>query len=97
MALVIVPAAHAGEKTAKFKVISYVTKVEVVPIPDVENHIIGVVERRGVAIYENGETPTYHTRATFDSIKGQEGSFMGYSQLSFADGSTTMANYQGDW
>jgi hypothetical protein len=89
------PAAQAGEKTVKLKLISPLTRIEVVPIPDVERHAIGVLERRGVAIYENGETAAYHTRATFDSIRGQGGSFLGYSDYTFADGSTIVSKYQG--
>jgi len=28
---------------------------EVIPFPDVKGHIVGVVERRGVAVFEDGE------------------------------------------
>jgi hypothetical protein len=94
-ALILVPTAQAGEKTVKLKLISPITRIEAVPVPDVEKHAIGVLERRGVAIYENGETAAYHTRATFDSIRGQGGSFNGYSDYTFADGSTIVSKYQG--
>ena len=90
----LVPTTQAGEKTIKYKVINYLTKVEVVPVPDVEKHVVGVYERRGVAMYENGETGAFHTRGTFDFVKGQ-GDFKGYCNISFADGSTYMTNYQG--
>ena len=93
--LILVPAAQAGEKTVKFKLIGPLTRIEAVPIPDVEKHAIGVLERRGVAIYEDGETAAYHTRATFDSIRGKGGSFWGYSDYTFADGSTIISKYQG--
>ena len=88
------PAAQAGKKTIKGKVTSCITKVEVVPVPDVEKHVVGVYERRGVTIFENGETGAYHTRGTFDYTKGQ-GPFRGYTQQSFADGSTYIVKYQG--
>jgi hypothetical protein len=93
-ALVIVPAAQAGEKTVKYKVAAPFTKLEFVPVPDVKGHIIGVAERRGVAIYENGETAAYHSRLTFDSTKG-DGSWKGYADLSFADGSIIIWKCQG--
>ena len=93
-ALVLIPAAQAGEKTIKYKVFHYITKSEVVPVPDVEKHVVGVYERRGVAMYENGETAAFHTRGTFDVVKGQ-GEMMGYCNISFADGSTYMTKYQG--
>ena len=93
-ALMLVPAAQAGEKTIKYKVFHYITKSEVVPVPDMEKHFVGVYERRGVAVYENGETAAFHTRGTFDVVKGQ-GEMMGYCNISFADGSSYMTKYQG--
>jgi hypothetical protein len=92
--LVLLPAAQAGETTVKLKVTSYLIKLEVVPVPDVENHIVGVYERRGVAVKDDGETAVYLTRGTCDFTKGQ-GPFGGYTQLSFADGSTCIVKYQG--
>jgi hypothetical protein len=86
---------RAEAETLKYKITTYVTKFEVVPVPDVENHVIGVVERRGVAIFENGETATYHAWFTLDSISGQGASFRGYSSLSFVDGSTSTLKYEG--
>jgi hypothetical protein len=92
--LILVPAAQAGEKTFKYKVVSHTTKVEMVPVPDVEKHAVGLFEKKGVAIYENGETAAYDTRGTFDFIKGQ-GPWDGYCQISYADGSTIITKYQG--
>ena len=93
-ALLLVPATQAGEVIRKMGVTSYITKAEVVPVPDVEKHIVGVYDRRGVAVFENGETAAYHTSGTFDYTKGQ-GPFSGYTQLTYADGSTTIVKYQG--
>ncbi len=94
-ALVLIPAAQAGEITSKHKIASSIFKMEVLPVPDVKGHVVGILERRGVAIYENGETAAYHSRLTFDSIKGQEGTYSGYCDISFADGSITMTKFQG--
>lgn len=94
-ALMQVPAAQAGEKTVKYKVASPATKMEFIPVPDMKGHVVGVLERRGVAIFENGETAAYHSMITFDSIKGQGASWSGYSELSYADGSTTIAKGHG--
>lgn len=94
-ALVLIPGAQAGEITSKHKIASSIFKMEVLPVPDVKGHVVGILERRGVAIYENGETAAYHSRLTFDSIKGQEGTFSGYCDISFADGSITMTKFQG--
>jgi hypothetical protein len=86
---------QAGEKIVKkAKVTSYVIKVEVIPVPDVEGHIVGLYERRGVSVSEDGEVAAYHARGTFDFIKYQ-GPFQGYCQLTYKDGSTTISKYQG--
>lgn len=93
--LILVPAAQAGEQTAKYTLASPLTRIEFVPVPDAKGHAVGLLERRGVAIYEKGEIAAYHTRATFDSIKGQGGTFRGYSDYTFEDGSTIISKYQG--
>lgn len=93
--MILAPAALAGEKYMKYKIASSVTKMEVVPISDIKGHIIGVMERRGVAIYENWETAAYHSQIIFDSIEGQGATFSGYANLSFADGSTSISKFTG--
>ena len=95
VALMIVPAAQAGEKTVKYKVVAPVTKMDFIPIPDMKGHIVGALERRGVAIYENGETAAYHCMIIFDASKEQDGTWEGYGELSFADGSMTITKSQG--
>ena len=93
--LTLMPVAQADEMTVKYKIAAPITKMEVVMVPDMKGHIIGVLERRGVAIYENWETAAYHSQLTFESIRGQGGSFSGYADLLFADGSTTIAKVKG--
>jgi hypothetical protein len=86
---------QAGAETVKkAKVTSYITKIEVIPVPDVKGHIVGVYERRGVYVSEDGEAAAYHTRGTLDLNKGI-GPFQGYTQLTYKDGSTTISKYQG--
>ena len=79
----------AAETVKKWRTTAYITKVEVIPIVDVEGHMVGIYERRGVAISEDGEVAAHLSRGAFDYIKGQ-GSDQGYSQLTFKDGSTTV-------
>ena len=95
-AWLLVPAIQAEAKTVKanHKVFGYLTKVESVAVPDVEEHVVILFERRGAAIFENGETAAYCTRGTTDSIKGH-GKFNGYSDYLFKDGSTIITEYTG--
>ena len=94
-ALVLLPAAQAGEKTEKFKGrhISQITKIHVSKVGDVEGHIIGLLERRGLDL-KNGEVGTYRNWITFDTTKGK-GTAVGYSQVTYEDGATTVAKVQG--
>ena len=84
---------HAED--VEWQVTSYITKIEFIPVPDVEGHAVGIFERRGTAIYKNGETAAYHTRGTWDFIKSN-GLFNGYTTMTFEDGSMVMAKYKGD-
>ena len=86
---------QASAESVNWKVTSYIVKIEAIPVPDVEGHLIGLYERRGLAIFEDEEVRAYHTRGTFDFIKGQ-GLFHGYTTLTSKDGSETMVKYQGN-
>jgi len=94
--LILVPAAQAGEKTVKFKVVAPITNLEFFPVPDVKGHVVGILERRGVAIYENGEIAAYHSQISFDTFPEQATAiWSGYSEISYADGSMTIGKNQG--
>ena len=83
---------NAKAEDVEYQVVGYIVRIDFIPVPDVEKHAIGTFERRGVAIFKNGETAAYHTRGTWDS----NGPFQGYSDLTFKDGSTTISKYTGN-
>ena len=94
-----VPAAQAGKKSIKYRIINRTSKMEYVLVPDVKGHVVGVVERRGVGIFEGeifekGETAAQTVMVTFDLIKGK-GSLEGYVLWTFKDGSTFIGKIQG--
>ena len=78
----------------EIQVISYITKIEYMAVPDVENHSIGVYERRGVAVLKNREQAAYHSKGTWD-YRNSTGPFQGYTILTFKDGSTMMDRHAG--
>jgi hypothetical protein len=84
----------AAAETVNWRITSYFIKMDAIPVPDVEGHFVGMYERRGLATFEDGEVRLYHTRGTFDAIKGQ-GPFQGYTTLTAKDGSETIVKYQG--
>ena len=85
---------NANAEDIEYKVTTYIVNIQFVPVPDVENHAVGIYERRGVAMFKNGEIAAFHTRGTWDFIDS-EGDFHGYTDLTYQDGSTTMVKYSG--
>ncbi|MEN6319962.1 MAG: hypothetical protein ABFD82_14555 [Syntrophaceae bacterium] len=78
----------------KCKLISMSTKAETNKIDDQEGHIVGIFERKGLMVHENGEIANELNRGVFDSIKGVT-KFQGYCLQTFKDGSTMMMKHQG--
>ena len=91
---VLTSVAQAGEITRKLKLNNKITKMQAIPIPGSPGRVIGFYERQGDAKYEDGETAKQILRCTFDMVRGV-GSFQGYSQLTFEDGSTFLAKIEG--
>ena len=93
-AWVLGSAAPAQAADLKCKLISMGTKVETNKIDDQEGHIIGIFERKGLMVHENGEVANELNRGFFDSVKGVT-KFQGYCLQTFKDGSTMMMKHQG--
>jgi hypothetical protein len=85
---------QAGAETLKFKIYSYETKTESVPVGDVEGHNLILSTRNGFCVLENGEVATQITVFIGDFIK-QSGSTTAYHTLTFADGSTIISKALG--
>ncbi len=81
----------AGAETMNCKLVSMIEKVEMVKVGDIEGVFIGVMDRKGLSVFENGDIATTTCRGTFDTKKG----FQGYSALTFEDGSTIVVAWKG--
>ena len=68
--------------------------MQAIPIPDSPGRVIGFYERQGDVEYEDGEKAKQLLRCTFDIVRGL-GTFQGYSQLIFKDGSTALVKVEG--
>ena len=84
-------ATNVEAETMNFKLVSMVEKAERVKVPEVEGVMIGVLDRKGLSVFDNGEIATTNCRAIFDTKKG----FQGYSSLFFEDGSTLVLSWKG--
>jgi hypothetical protein len=82
----------ANAEDVEYQVIDYLVRVDFIPVPDVDKHAVGTYERRGVAIYKDGQTAAYHSKGTWDFIDSN-GPFTGYATLTYRDGSTAMTRY----
>jgi hypothetical protein len=86
---------EVNAEDVEYQIVNYTVGVNFIPVPDVEKHAIGTYERRGVAIFKNGETAAYHSRGIWDFVDSN-GPFTGYTTLTYKDGSTTMIKYSGN-
>ena len=82
---------QAGAETMNIKLVSMVEKREAVKITELEGVFIGVLDRKGLGMFENGDIYIMSCRGTFDTKKG----FQGYSSLTFEDGSTIVLAWKG--
>lgn len=78
---------------AKWKVISYTSHFQFIAVPDEEGHVVAAFDRRGAAIFEDGELAAWWALGTVDWINSNGGG-TGYHQYTFKDGSTIWTNAQ---
>jgi len=82
---------QAGAETMNFKLVSMIEKMEMVKVTQTEGVMIGVMDRKGLSIFDNGEVATTSCRGTIDTKKG----WQGYSSVIFEDGSTLLLTWKG--
>ena len=83
---------NVNAEESNYRVTNCLTKLEYIPVADVDKHILGTYERRIVELFENGEVATYHTIGTFDFVDYM-GPFQGYVTFTYKDGSTIIEKY----
>lgn len=91
---VLYPVSQADAETRKCKINNKITQFQYLPILDSPGHIMGIFERQGDVLFENGEKAKQIFRGTVDSNRGK-GAFQGYSLLTFEDGATIIATMEG--
>jgi hypothetical protein len=82
---------QARAETMNFKLVSMTENAERVKVNEIEGAVLGVMDRKGLSIFENGDIAPTNCKGTFDLKRG----FQGYSSLSFADGSTVVLWWKG--
>ena len=85
----------AQSSTTKFRVINHITKMEMVPAGDEKGHVVGILTRGGLALFENGEVANQTAVLVFDATLGKGGVYDTYSTITFEDGSSWVTKTKG--
>jgi hypothetical protein len=97
--IVIIPVisfATAGAETLKFRIFTYVTRMESMPIGFVDAPTNVLIERHGYINYEDGDVATFLSRAIGkNSI--QKGTRDGYALITYSDDSTSVFEWDLDF
>lgn len=88
-------AAEAEPKTIRGSNYHHTVDWQGIEVGDVEGHLVGAYENKGVAIYEDGQKVELVIRGTLDQVKGI-GPVDGYDIREFDDGSTITLEYHGE-
>jgi hypothetical protein len=92
--ILAMPAASSAEDLGTGRRVQHTTKLESVEVGDVDGHVVGVVEFKGLTFFANGEIANHVNTATFDLVDGT-GPHQGYVVHYFQDGSKSFERYQG--
>jgi hypothetical protein len=92
-ALVLFLPSITSAETRKFRKYNYLTKMHVIPIEFAKAPANAIMERRGVAVFEDGEVATYLMRGSA-KLTPKGGTAEGFSQFTFNDGSTSVVKWQ---
>jgi len=92
-AWVLGSAMQVGAETLNYKFYVWMNKWDNVKVEDVEEHIVGLSQRGGFYVFENGEIATIKRVSLNDLIKGS-GPATFYETIKFSDGSTIILKGQ---
>ena len=77
-----------------YQAVMHVHESHAAPVLDNADHVVGIGEFRGIAIFGDGEVTVHRYDGWFDLTDGT-GNFHGYALWQFDDGSEIRASYEG--
>lgn len=86
--------AHAETVEFSYQAVMHIHATHAATVLDDENHVVGIGEFRGIAIFDDGEITVHRYDGWFDLTDGS-GKFHGYALWRFEDGSEIRASYDG--
>ena len=84
--------AQAEEVKLGFQLVTHRIDAKVLEASDVEGHVLGAGDYKGVAVFDDGRIADKVFVLTFDEINGV-GTSIGYSTYRFVDGSSIIASF----
>lgn len=84
--------AAADDETIGFRLITHPIETSTFMAPELEGHVIGIMDAKGSAVFDDGRVADKTFVYSFDLDKGV-GSGHGYSVYSFVDGSSISARF----
>ncbi len=90
--LVAAHTAAAEDQTLGFRLITHPVEITTLMAPELEGRVIGVIDAKGSAVFDDGRVADKTFVYSFDLDKGV-GSGRGYSVYSFVDGSSISASF----
>ena len=89
---IMLSANNSFAETSKYRIFSYINKMELMPFGFVKAPANGIFERRGIVSFENSDVGIYISKGTFKATpKG--GTAEGFSQITHSDGSTVLSSF----
>ena len=89
---ILFSANNSFAETSKYRIFSYINKMEVMPVGFVKAPANVIFERRGLVSFENGDVGVYLNRGTLKATP-TSGKAKGFAQITHSDGSTTVSEY----
>ncbi len=86
--------ALAGEESIGGRNISTLVDAKFVEVGDVEGHVLGSFEGKGVTLHSDGEASTFIQTVVFDYVN-DVGSHKGYSVRTYPDGAMITSTFRG--
>jgi hypothetical protein len=86
-------AIEAKAETMKCRTASVTTKVETLPVSDVEGTTLSMRTTEGVAFFENGEIADFKAYSIGDATAGKGFQAIGYNYITFEDGSKIITKF----
>lgn len=82
-------------ETIKITVACHVTRQERTPNIEEEKHFLGMISRRGLAFFEDGDIASYESWETYDQ-SFEKRVIQGYALFRYLDGTKNMLRYHGE-